>query len=986
MKRIIYTFLFLLFQISVFAQTDPDVIEFAFITDTHKFGPSADVRYADANISEFVKYCKNTPSIKFALFGGDFMNAYNTNHKQAIFCLERARQDFVGIGIPFYTTKGNHDCNGKQRTSDGRPDGSQIVTDHEYFELFSPISPTNPLADSTGIVYDHDNREGNYYYRDFPEQKLRMIVLNDYDRDSLEYYGYHGLQVKWVTEKALDFSDKKNPEDWCFIMLGHGLSVNIQEHPLNRIIHAYTRGEMFEDSDHGVSYRADFHRQKRAKMVAFLAGHQHEDIYNQTEDYGMVSLTRGFATGGEVDTDPISFSHFTLNTREKTLYEHRIGRGSDRLFSYAPHKMLWPTPSFETAEGMGYLTNGGKGGRIITVTNLNDNGRGSLRWAIEQKGARTILFDVAGTISLKSPLVIANDSITIYGQSAPGQGICLKGAPVKILASEVCMRYLRIRPGRQANGEQADAISDGDFGQHHIMLDHLSVSFSTGHGIAIRRAKDVSVQYCFVSHSLLEATPGIVNPEESEPAGILAGGFMATYYKNLIANCANAMMFPNEEGQNRWIHVMRNLFYNWRDHAMYGGGRQGEISIEDNYLIPGAATQNQQLLDVAPDGTGRYYVNWSTVKGRENLSGKNWMMVNDAAALPYMPIEYDEAERERMDPVQRPQPGSFGTSCITIAAFHYKPIWYGKTAMQPKAVYRDVMLQVGCSRERDSYDTQVLDYIRNEQPLGSETGLISQTTKQLGWPVIKSASEKKPLLTPENVNQWADDRVKLEKTIVILYDGSAMQQNDLFPRLSGFRDAISADTAHVAMVCCGDIMSSINRNQTITDLLSHMHYDAIVPTAVNFNDPIEKTYSTLSPVGPVVTSCTLIEPKRKSNVFARYIIHQYGNRKVAYVGITTPCDLPEMELVKQIQKSVDEARKFGADYVIALSNTTLGESSAIKDLTAQVTGIDATLENSPMNLNKVIIANDGLVTTEIVPNSMMLFKNSTATLLLESMK
>ena len=181
MKKILYIILAALLNLSAYAQTDPDVIEFAFISDTHRYGPTADVRYSEENIAAFVKYCKETPSIKFAIHGGDFMNAYDTNHKQAIFCLERGRQDFAGIGIPFYATKGNHDCNGKQRTPDGRRDGTQIVTDHEYFQLFSPLSPTNPLADSTDIVYDHNNREVECRVYD-KLGNLKSKRVNSYDK------------------------------------------------------------------------------------------------------------------------------------------------------------------------------------------------------------------------------------------------------------------------------------------------------------------------------------------------------------------------------------------------------------------------------------------------------------------------------------------------------------------------------------------------------------------------------------------------------------------------------------------------------------------------------------------------------------------------------------------------------------------------------------------------------------------------------------
>lgn len=1029
MKKILFIVLTALLQITAYAQTDPNVIEFVFISDTHKYGPSADVRYADENIAAYVKYCQENPNIKFAIHGGDFMNAYDTNHKQALFCLERARQDFKGIGVPFYATKGNHDCNGKQRTADGRRDGTQIVTDHEFFQIFSPLSPTNPLADSTGIVYDKLNREGNYFYRDFPEQKFRLIVLNDYDRDSLEYFGYHEYQAKWVAEQALNFTDKENPEDWCFIMLGHGLSVNLYEHPINRIIHAYVRGELLEDSDHGVSYRSDYHNQKRAKMVAFLAGHQHEDMYQRTEDYNMITMTRGFATGGEVDSNPICFSHYMLNVKEKTLYEERIGRGRSKLYSYDPHQQLWPVESFSGAEGMGSLTQGGKNGRIITVTNLKDSGEGSLRWAIEQEGCRTILFDVAGDINLKTPLVINNDSISILGQSAPGQGICLKGAPIKILASEVIMRYLHIRPGRQANGERVDAISDGDFGQHNVMLDHLSISYFNGHAVAIRRCMDVTVQYCIISHMLHNDTKNTAD----EPAAVLAGGFMATYYKNLIANCANAMMFPNEEGQNRWIHVLRNMFYNWKDHAMYGGGRQGEITLEENYMYPGPATVDSlHILDVAEDGTGRYYVSWNFMKDRPDLNGQNWKMVNDRDAMPYIPLNYDEAERAKMHPVQRPQQGTFGTTCTTIAAFHYKPVWSDKTAV---AIYRDIMLSVGCSRIRDSYDTQLLDNINNGKVYGTKNGLITNTNKELfNWPVLRSAKETKPQLTAENVIQWSEDRVKQEKSIVILFESTTMGHLDMYPRLEGYHNAISADSAHVAVVnggdfLFGDVLSTASRGKTIVDMMKYTHYDAITLGNMDLSYPVSEIKEIIKPLGQNVTLCNLIDAKTKKPVFAPYIIREYGSRKVAYIGLISPSVLTkyssalrdnqgrtqfaiiDTELVPFFQKTVDDARKAGADYVIAMPHFDSEEGKDpfdVQRIISQTRGIDIVLsyggrainskminmdgkkvfysspDHSLQSISKIIIANDGFISTENIPASKMLFKSSASTHMLDS--
>lgn len=248
-------------------------------------------------------------------------------------------------------------------------------------------------------------------------------------------------------------------------------------------------------------------------------------------------------------------------------------------------------PSFPGAEGFGAITTGGRGGAVYHVTNLNDDGEGSLRWALSQSGTRTIVFDVSGTIHLKSELRFTNGNVTIAGQTAPGDGICVADYPFVIRANNVIIRFMRFRLGNEAlktNNKAHEGDGLGAMDRQKLMIDHCSVSWSIDECLSVYGSHDITVQWCMATQSLVNAG----HSKGKHGYGGNWGGAGASYHHNLIAHHGSRTprLGPRPSTQlDERMDLRNNVMYNYAGEGCYGGEAM-TVNIVNNYYKPGPAT------------------------------------------------------------------------------------------------------------------------------------------------------------------------------------------------------------------------------------------------------------------------------------------------------------------------------------------------------------------------------------------------------------
>jgi len=375
--------------------------------------------------------------------------------------------------------------------------------------------------------------------------------------------------------------------------------------------------------------------------------------------------------------------------------------------------------AFPTAEGYGKYSVGGRGGRVIAVTNLNDFGPGSLREAIDAEGPRIVVFSVSGTINLERRLSIKNPYITIAGQTAPGDGICIRGHMLGIGADEVIIRYLRVRLGDLTDTND-DTI--GGRGPENIILDHVSASWSIDECMSFYNCQNITIQWCIVSESLYQSR----HVKGHHGFGGIWGNKYATYHHNLIAHHSSRNpRWATDSGQNDYRN---NVLFNWGYNAAYGGEGDTMVNIVANYYKPGPATRPGKVRHriVNPSPGGRYYVADNIIEGNAEVTADNWK-------------------------------GGVQPKGDDLAAFRLDEPWDAMPIRQQSAqdTYRSVLEDAGATLpKRDAVDTRIIEETRTGKPTFEGTaykkqqevadpsvpcGIIDSQADVGGWPELKSA-------------------------------------------------------------------------------------------------------------------------------------------------------------------------------------------------------------------------------------------------------
>ena len=444
--------------------------------------------------------------------------------------------------------------------------------------------------------------------------------------------------------------------------------------------------------------------------------------------------------------------------------------------------------AFPTAEGYGRYATGGRGGKTYVVTSLsdcpeNDLKPGTFRWAVKQPGKKMVTFAVSGTIYLTSALNLDCGDLTILGQTAPGDGICVADYPVTISCENAIIRYMRFRLGqRQVEYHEGDGF--GFNGANNVIMDHCSVSWSIDECLSISAATNLTIQWCMIEQALNDAG----HTKGAHGYGGNWGGTNVSFHHNLIAQCTSRV--PRLGGDtdpdtNDYCDLRNNVFYNWGGNGCYGA-EAIDVNFVANYYKPGPSTSqrsaNIQKRICAPNIRSNSYIaqypafahdlhKWGHFYVEGNYNPEHDDMNNDNWTVGIL----NQVDGSAQD----------GTwTSVTKDTIHLRSPreFVHVTTHTAEIAYEQVLMLAGASFHRDCVDEMIVSQVQNrwgnyssgtngahygqvdKQTDNVTNGQLTATQVENGaWPILQTYDKPRPDADGDGVPDFYEANWELDE-------------------------------------------------------------------------------------------------------------------------------------------------------------------------------------------------------------------------------
>nr|WP_281635483.1 polysaccharide lyase [Flavobacterium marginilacus] len=485
-------------------------------------------------------------------------------------------------------------------------------------------------------------------------------------------------------------------------------------------------------------------------MMAVILGFSFSSAFAQ---YPIIPPALQAKTDSILAKEEVRLAEIWKNNENILKEEAKHGKPYLPWASYPKDFVQADIPAFPGAEGGGAYTQGGRCGKIFVVTSLEDSGKGTFREACEAVGARTIVFNVSGIIQLKKRISMRAPYVTIAGQTAPGDGICIAGETLEIDTHDVIIRHMRFRRGATEVTRRDDALGGNPMG--NIIVDHCSMSWGLDENISLYRH-----QFQANDKSKLEKLPAcnitIQNTISSEGLdaynhafGSTIGGLNSTFMRNLWADNISRNASIGMYGDFNFVN---NVIFNWWNRTLDGGDYRSMFNIINNYFKPGPITPTDQPIRyrilkpesgyMKPKTYGRAFVSGNFIVGSPEVTADNWnggVQLEDQSA---------EETKDFLELIKQPKAFSMPKFSIMKAEEAYEFVLNNAGATLPKrdAVDERIVKQVrtGKIEVKDGLENTIgKEYVKRRLPADSyKKGIITHPDQVGGYPEYKGKAYK----------------------------------------------------------------------------------------------------------------------------------------------------------------------------------------------------------------------------------------------------